>query len=99
MADLFSFYAYERLAGMSRTSSQLYTHVIKNDDADIPSTPSQGSLVQILETEEEFDNELASLTGVYVPKIPHEFITWNANRYLCESCSGKTDERVFSFYA
>jgi len=33
----------------------------------------------MIETEEQFNSELANLTGVFIPKTPCKFITWNAN--------------------
>ena len=33
----------------------------------------------MIKTEEQFNAELANLTGVSIPKTPCKFITWNAN--------------------
>ena len=53
--------------------------LIKKNYTPIFDVPSQGSIFPMIETEEQFNSELANLTSVFIPKTPCKFIAWNAN--------------------
>ena len=44
--------------------------LIKKNYTPIFDVPSQGSIFPMIETEEQFNSELANLTGVFIPKTP-----------------------------
>ena len=48
---------------------------MKKNNTPILETPIQGSLFPMIKTEEQFNTELANLTGVSIPKTPCKFIT------------------------